>query len=294
MIKLFTHIETQLSQQRITQDTPILLLGSCFTDEIGARMQHAGFDVLCNPFGTLYNPMSIASCLQRAITNTPINSNFLVQREGLWHSWLHHSRFSRPNMSDCLECCNDSILKTYLFLQKKPTLIITFGTSYAFYLSNSNTLPSDFVVANCHKLPSQQFNRKRLSIESIVSTWQNLLTLLNSQLSVPVILTVSPIRHLSDGAHANQLSKSTLLLAIDRLIQSNILCTYFDSYELLMDELRDYRFYARDLCHPSDLAVDFIWQRFQDTFMDEPTKNEIMQREKEYLSSLHQPIIYKK
>ena len=279
-MQFITPVVITPSSLRIDYETPMLLLGSCFTDEIGGRLRAAGFDILCNPFGTLYNPLSIAACLERAIDNQPMRADELVQYDGLWHSWLHHSRFSHTDREVCLSHCNDAIGQTHTFLKRKPLMIITFGTAWAFYHQGS-------VVANCHKLPPQQFEKRRLEIKEIVSVWQPL----KERLTCPMLFTVSPIRHTADGAHGNQLSKATLLLATDALVRENEQAYYFDSYELLMDELRDYRFYARDMCHPSDVAVDVVWERFQDAYMSVDTRGQVRQREKEFRQSQHRPII---
>ena len=280
MMKLVTYVDIPPSMLRIGYDTPLLLLGSCFTDEVGGKLQVAGFDLLCNPFGTLYNPLSIASCLQRAVDNRPMQADELVWHDGLWHSWLHHSRFSHSDREQCLSHCNDAIRQTHDFLERKPLLMVTFGTAWVFYHQGR-------VVANCHKLPSQQFERRRLSVREIVEVWQPL----SARLACPIIFTVSPIRHLADGAHGNQLSKATLMLAVDSMVNANPQTYYFDSYELLMDELRDYRFYARDMCHPSDMAVDIVWDRFQETYMSAETRDCLRRQEKAYIQSQHRPII---
>ena len=279
-MKLVTYVDIPPSMLRIGYDTPLLLLGSCFTDEVGGKLQAAGFDLLCNPFGTLYNPLSIASCLQRAVDNRPMQADELVWHDGLWHSWLHHSRFSHSDREQCLSHCNDAIRQTHDFLERKPLLMVTFGTAWVFYHQGR-------VVANCHKLPSQQFERRRLSVREIVEVWQPL----SARLAYPIIFTVSPIRHLADGAHGNQLSKATLMLAVDSMVNANPQTYYFDSYELLMDELRDYRFYARDMCHPSDMAVDIVWERFQETYMSAETRDCLRRQEKAYIQSQHRPII---
>ena len=279
-MKLVTYVDIPPSMLRIGYDTPLLLLGSCFTDEVGGKLQAAGFDLLCNPFGTLYNPLSIASCLQRAVDNRPMQADELVWHDGRWHSWLHHSRFSHSDREQCLSHCNDAIRQTHDFLERKPLLMVTFGTAWVFYHQGR-------VVANCHKLPSQQFERRRLSVREIVEVWQPL----SARLACPIIFTVSPIRHLADGAHGNQLSKATLMLAVDSMVNANPQTYYFDSYELLMDELRDYRFYARDMCHPSDMAVDIVWERFQETYMSAETRDCLRRQEKAYIQSQHRPII---
>lgn len=273
---LFTPVVPTPSSFSIDHTTPMLLVGSCFTDSIGAKLQAAGFEVLCNPFGTLYNPLSIALCMRHALADTPIDDRMLVQHEGVWHSWLHHSRFSNPDKDLCLKSCNEAIHTTHQFLQLHPVLLFTFGTAYAFFRDGQ-------VVANCHKLPPQTFLRRRLAVQEIVEEWRSLMTQIDSP---HLIFTVSPIRHLADTAHGNQLSKSTLLLALDQLGAD-----YFPSYEILLDELRDYRFYARDLCHPSDVAVDIVWERFQQTYMSPATRNQCLLNEKQFKHKQHKQIV---
>lgn len=268
-------------------------MGSCFTDHIGQRLIQSGFEVLCNPFGTLYNPCSVAACMQQALRNEPVTEQHLVHHDGLWHSWLHHSRFSHPDKTECLNRCNDSIVQTHNFLAQHPTIIITFGTAFIYSLVAPDAAPQmrHRVVANCHKLPSGMFERRRLSISEIVNLWGDMVSQLESAGVARIIFTVSPIRHMADGAHGNQLSKSTLLLAVDSLIELYPICSYFDSYEILLDELRDYRFYDRDMCHPSSLAVDIIWERFQQTFMTGQTIELARQYERQQRQSLHRPNI---
>lgn len=258
---------------------------------MGSRLAESGFDVLCNPFGTLYNPLSIAACLSRAYSHQLLDESYMLFRDGLWHSWLHHTRFSHPDRDTALRQCNEAITLTHDFLIRNPLLFITFGTSWVFRLAAPHPLAGT-VVANCHKMPASTFVRSRLTIEEIVQTWQPLLqesSRATSTHNPQVLFTVSPIRHLADGAHANQLSKASLLLAVDQLT-ANPQCSYFDSYEILLDELRDYRFYARDLCHPSDLAADIIFQRLQLALMSPETQNRCQQHLHEHRRQQHRPI----
>ena len=290
-MKLVTPVLIPQSPCSIGFDTPLLLMGSCFADEVGGKFVQAGFDTLCNPFGTLYNPLSVAACLGRALDNCPVADHELVFHDGLWHSWLHHSRFSHPDKEVCLQLCNASVGQAHAMLQRAPWLWITFGTAWVFELSPQSGFRVDTpggVVANCHKLPAATFCRSRLDVHEIVSQWQPLLRELHA-LGCHVVFTVSPIRHIADGAHGNQLSKATLLLAVDQLVQTGA-ATYFDSYEILMDELRDYRFYARDLCHPSDLAVDIVWERLQQTCMTDAVRQKVALNEKAVRQSLHRPL----
>ena len=237
----------------------IVSLGSCFADEIGSRLNDGGFRIEQNPFGTLYNPASIAAALHRIVDDNEITEADLVQHEGMWHSWHHHGSFSRATKEECLEVCNSRIHQAHRALKEASLLMVTFGTAWVFEHDGS-------VVANCHKLPPQQFVRRRMSVDEVVSIWHPLLKELHAHYpTLNILFTVSPIRHMADGAHGNQLSKSTLLLAIDQLNTRAI--TYFPSYEIVLDELRDYRFFGPDMAHPTPLAVDIVWDRFQQACM---------------------------
>ncbi|MBR1517036.1 MAG: GSCFA domain-containing protein [Bacteroidales bacterium] len=274
----------------INHDDRLLLLGSCFADNMGSRLQQAGFDVLCNPFGTLYNPLSIATCLLRAAAGDTMHDDDLVCHDGLWHSWLHHGSFSATDREGCLRKCNQSLATTARYFQECSTVVITLGTAHVYELSQQPCR----TVANCHRLPADTFCRRRLTIDECTAALASL-PLHGKRL----IITVSPIRHMADGAHANQLSKATLLLAqqqylntIDHLPQRNrpSAAYYFPAYELLLDQLRDYRFYDRDMAHPSPLAVDIIWHHFQETFFDSVTQNSCRHHEKSIRQQQHRPI----
>lgn len=251
-MNLSTPVAVAPSLLRLSQDRPILLIGSCFTESIGLRLKDFGFRVMMNPFGILYNPLSIAECLRRCLIGEEITENELVERDGLWHSWLHHGSFSHPAKEDCLAACNQRLHQAQNLLKENPLVILTLGTAWVYEHKGR-------VVANCHKVPGKEFTKRLLTIDEIVAAY--------APLPLPQTLwTVSPIRHWADGAHGNQLSKSTLLLASEQLQGE-----YFPAYEIVMDELRDYRFYDRDMLHPSPLAVDIVWERFQQTYMDTPT-----------------------
>lgn len=283
--------------QFIKPDGPILLMGSCFSDAVGLRMETCGLPTLRNPFGVLYNPHAIATALEYSLTGRPLDESLLVHHDGLWHSWLHHTTYSTVSREACLDQCQAQIDLTHTFLQQCSTIVVTWGTAYAYYLiadpPDGYKRETPLLVANCHKVPARFFNRERLDIEAIVAQW---LTLTEQLLAFPahphLIFTVSPIRHMADSAHGNQLSKATLLLAMERLLGQlpASRCHYFPAYEIVMDELRDYRYYARDLVHPSDLAADIIWQRFQETFMNADTQEYCLQEAKKYRQSLHRPI----
>ncbi len=266
---LQTKVNSKPSEKKIGYQDKILLLGSCFADNIGAKFEEYYFQTTVNPFGTLYNPASIATAL-----NHPTSSYTILHHNGLWHSMMHHGSFSCPNKEELLQRCEQSRQQLQDALKEATTIIVTFGTAWVYEMDGQ-------VVANCHKMPADRFVRRCLSVQEIVDIWQ---PIIQTKPDKHWIFTVSPIRHLKDGLHANQISKAILLQAIDHLTQISTTlyhpipsCTihYFPSYEIMMDELRDYRFYAEDMVHPSPLAVEYIWQRFVETYMSAATRDEM-------------------
>ena len=268
-MKLYTTVDIAPCEKQIGYGDNILLLGSCFADNIGAKFGEYYFQTTINPYGTLYNPASIAQVLS---DSSDIGSQDpglkLVQHNGLWHSMMHHGTFSAVDKEQLIARCEQSCTQLRIALQQATTLIITFGTAWVYEYQGQ-------VVANCHKLPAQQFVRRRLTVDEIVDRWQPIIA---SMPDKHWIFTVSPIRHIKDGLHENQLSKAILLQAIDRLTAQPLTAqrvSYFPSYEIMLDELRDYRFYAEDMVHPSPVAVEHIWQRFVDTYFSAHTQNEM-------------------
>ena len=313
-MKLQTIVDIKPSQWHLGYEDKILMLGSCFADSIGEQMSQRGLDVTINPFGTLYNPLSIAQAINFQLSDfsqlstfkiwhcqiiVPFrakNSQLIIHHDGLWHSMAHHGSFSRPTKEETEQAVKASIETMQKALSESSVIIVTFGTAWVYEMNGH-------VVANCHKLPESSFTRRRLSVEEIVAAWQ---PILDRYPDKHWIFTVSPIRHIRDGLHENQLSKATLLMAVERLVNQSVspqdglsakrsvLCqakpVYFPSYEIMLDELRDYRFYADDLVHPSSLAVNYIWERFADTFCTPQTRNEMNIRLKQWKQSQHRPL----
>lgn len=262
-----TKVEIPLTNLHITYQNYIMTLGSCFAENIGRKMQEVYFGLDINPFGVLYNPVSIYNSIKLLIEGKPFTKSNLFENNGLWQSFSHSSLFSDSTTGQCLDKINDRFSKAYAFLQKTDYLLITFGTAWVFEEQQSGS-----VVSNCHKLPANRFVRRRLTVDEIVADYSKLINELSDKFpSLKLIFSVSPIRHWNDGAHGNNVSKSTLLLAVDALQQQFKQVHYFPAYEIQMDELRDYRFYASDMLHPSDVAIDYIWSRFSDTYFDEST-----------------------
>lgn len=267
-MKLQTIVDIKPSEWKIGYEDKILMLGSCFSDEIGDQMQQRYLSVTCNPFGTLYNPLSIASAIE--MNEVPE----LVSHEGLWHSMAHHGRFSRATKEEAEEAVRASIETMQKALQEATVIIVTFGSAWVYEKDGE-------IVGNCHKLPECCFVRRRLSEEEILAAWRPILSRYPDK---HWLFTVSPIRHIRDGLHENQLSKATLLQAVEHLGD------YFPSYEMMLDELRDYRFYADDLVHPSSLAVSYIWERFVDTYCTPQTRNELLLQHKRWKQVHHVPL----
>lgn len=276
MMKLYTTVHVTPSETKIGYGDKILLLGSCFADNIGAKFEEHYFQTTINPFGTLYNPASIA----KAVLDMGYGSSGmgLVEHNGLWHSMMHHGSYSGVDKEEVIARCEESRIQMREALQQASVVIVTFGTAWVYEYEGE-------VVANCHKLPANRFVRRRLTVDEIVKMWQPILAAMPDK---HWIFTVSPIRHIKDGLHENQISKAILLQAVDRLMAqqasrtsstsstSSTSCTsYFPSYEIMLDELRDYRFYAEDMVHPSAVAVDYIWQRFVETYMTTDTQQEM-------------------
>lgn len=269
------------SDTPIDHSTPIVMLGSCFTDNIGTRLLTDGFDVSVNPMGALYNPATIARVVNRALERRNYTVTDLYEHSGVWHCLDYASRRQGRDPELILKELNDDFNAFSDTLNRASTWIVTFGTSWVF-----NHLPTKTLVGNCHKLPMNQFMRSRMSVDEIVQLWQPLM--------VPgrrIIFTVSPVRHLSDGLDGNTLSKATLRLAVDSLTSDINQGEYFPAFEIQLDELRDYRFYAADMKHPSEVAIDYIYSRFADTYFSRETRLKALDARHDYLLSQHRPIL---
>ena len=263
-MELYTRILLPKARFSFSYEDRVVMMGSCFAENIGRKLEENKFSVDINPFGTLYNPASVAEGLRMLLRPERFTSGDLFRHEGVYHSFTHHSRFSAPSEEECLDHINSRLSQSSDFLRKATRLVITLGTAFVYRLKSDGR-----IVSNCHKLPEKMFDRQRLSTQEIVEDWKPLLLALWEQNpALKILFTVSPIRHWKDGAHENQLSKATLLLATDALQKDYPgRIAYFPAYEILMDELRDYRFYADDMLHPSPLAIDYIFATFYRKFL---------------------------
>jgi hypothetical protein len=281
-----TIIQPQPSKNKISYQTPALFLGSCFTENIGNKLKELKFPLQVNPFGVLYNPVSVRNGLEILIDQKTFLESDLDFFNEQWYSFYHDSEFSDPDKHKSLNKINTAIKLAADQLRKSEYLVITFGTAWIYkYLKTGN------VVSNCHKIPSKEFERLKLDVEDIFVEWANLINRLNElNPKLKIIFTVSPVRHWKDGAVQNQLSKSTLILAIHQLKNKFENVEYFPAYEIMMDDLRDYRFYADDMLHPSKQAIEYIWDQFSKTYFEKETMEIIDEVSKVLLAKNHRPI----
>ncbi len=287
MNKFFTEVKIEETEWRISYQDKLMMMGSCFSEYIGEKFQQVKFQVDLNPFGVIYNPLSVAKSIRRLLSEEPYTREDLFEHEGIWGSFDHHSRFSATSPEEALALMNFRLTQSRTFLKEAGYLFITFGTAWVYELKATGE-----IVSNCHKFPASDFKRFRLTPGEIVDLYRDLLSALwNFNPELKVIFTVSPVRHLKDGAVGNQLSKSVLLLAADRLVTGygTDYCAYFPSYEIVMDELRDYRFYAPDLVHLNQIAVDHIWDKFGKAMIAEDSLRLSKSIMKIVKASMHRP-----
>lgn len=285
-LKLQTPVETGRSKVGVSLNDKIVILGSCFADNMGQKMVDLGFDVCLNPFGTLYNPVSVCNSIARLTSGIPFSKDECVQMgagAGLVCSFSHHTSFARRTEDEFLQVANASLKEASFRWKAASKVIITLGTAWIYEYTRSGE-----TVSNCLKIEAKEFTRRRLSVRETATLLMNMIA---RHPEKEFMFTVSPIRHFKDGAHGNQISKSTLLLALDEVLAKfPERCEYFPAYEIVLDELRDYRFYAADMIHPSDQAVDYLWSRFVRFAMPESELPALDARRRELLRAQHRPI----
>ena len=277
MMKLQTPVTLDPSPVSIGYGDKIAVLGSCFADEIGERLANAGFQVLCNPFGTLYNPVSIGNALARLGSGAPFTEEDVVEMgagDGRLCSFWHHTSFARDTVDAFLEDANAALKEASARWKECNRVVVTLGTAWAFRFNETGE-----TVANCLKRPAAEFTRYRLTVSQVETILRGLV---RRNPDKQFVFTVSPIRHLADGAHGNQLSKSTLLLATDGL-------PYFPAYEIMMDELRDYRWWAEDMVHPTKQAAAHLCDRFIEWVLPVREWDLYESKMKEYRHAQHRP-----
>lgn len=271
---------------QIDLQTPVLSMGSCFAHTMGQRLQQNKFQVLNNPFGVIFNPLSVFKLLDAAITKTChdlLQDDNLVENNGVWYHYDAHSDIWAGNLPELKEKVRSKIEETHQFLQATQVLILTLGTAYAYFRKDNDAL-----VANCHKVPQKFFEKRLLTTQETIGGFAKFYKQLQRTYpNIKVIVTVSPVRHIKDTLPFNQVSKATLRLACHYITEQFPTVTYFPSYELLLDDLRDYRFFAKDMIHPTQVAEDYIWDKFTQTFMSETTLSFLKKWQKIHQSLNH-------
>jgi hypothetical protein len=268
-MELRTTFRIEPSKDKITYTDPAMFIGSCFASSIGAQMAVGRMPVMINPSGAVFNPVSVCNTLDTITSEKMFTLEDLHFYDGTWVSFNHSTDFSSEDALNVLDKINKRSQEALEFLKHARFLFVTFGTSRIYKLKKSN-----LVVSNCHKIPSEQFESDMLNVDEIVTLWTDQIDKLHLLFPrIKIIFTISPVRHWKDGAHGNQVSKSVLFVALEELLKHKTSPQYFPAYELVMDDLRDYRFYAEDMLHPSVSSVNYIWEAFSESYLDNLTIN---------------------
>lgn len=302
-MKFRTEYKAQRAPFTLNPERPVVMLGSCFADNMRLRMRRCMWKAE-NPLGTLYNPLSIERAIRVCFPPDNATEEFGGKETGefvksifkdsnrIYHSWLFDSGVSSAREEDCENSFKELRRQFRVSLEKAEALFVTFGTSYCYFLADHE---EEYVVANCHKQPSSLFLRRRIGVDDVVDCWVKLVKDLRKQNDgLKVIFTVSPVRHMKDGFAANKRSKAVLLLAVEEICNQLDCCFYFPAYEIVNDDLRDYRFYASDLVHPSEEAVDYLWEIFRATYIDAEGEKLLKEGESMVKAFAHRPLIENK
>lgn len=277
-----TEIRITPSAYRMNLKTRILTAGSCFANAIGNRLTTHKFNALTNPFGIIYNPESIHKALTYSIFNNPPHEQTYLHHQDVYLNYNFHSEFSALKKQELTEKLTNTIGSTHYFLKDADWLLITYGTAWVYHRKETGE-----IVANCHKMPADRFTKSLLTTEEIISSFRNFHDLVkNINPNLKIILTVSPVRHLKDTLELNSVSKSVLRLSCHSIGNQFSSVEYFPAYEMMMDDLRDYRFYQSDMLHPTTQAEDYIWEKFLEQYLDEATKD-FIRKWRVVLSALH-------
>ncbi len=266
-MKLKLDFPQQIATNKINYKDNLMLIGSCFTENIGHLLQQHDLNIKINPFGILFHPIAIFGALNRIVGKKLFSAEELFFNHELWHSLEHHSSFSHVEKNMCLEKINEEIISSHEFLKNTKYLLITLGTSIIYELEENHK-----IVSNCHKIDAKKFNKRFLNIDEILDafdlTYKALQTL---NPNIKIIFTVSPVRHWRDGLVENNRSKSRLIYSVENIINKYINTEYFPAYELIIDDLRDYRFFEADFCHPNQMAINYVWNYFTKMYFDDIT-----------------------
>jgi len=262
-MKFRTKIVLNQAHNQIDYNSKLVLIGSCFSENISEKLDYFKFNTYKNPFGILFNPIAIENLITKAINQTKFTEKDIFYLNERWHCFEAHSNLSNADKNILLVNLNTAVKQTHKNLNEASHLIITLGTSWVYRF-----IETDLIVGNCHKIPQKKFLKEILSVKSIIASLENIITLVkNINPKINIIFTISPVRHLKDGFVENSKSKAHLLAAIHQLIEPRKNINYFPSYEIMMDDLRDYRFYKEDMVHPNKLAIQYIWEQFIATWV---------------------------
>lgn len=291
-MKFRTELFLSLSDRPLDPRRPITLIGSCFSSNIGKKMRESLWDARINPCGALYNPLSIGrtitNCLMPEDTLRNVIREAIIERDGVFLSWLFDSSIAAASEEEYVEKAMEAYATLRRDLMESSTLIITYGSAWVYRRKDF----SFNVVANCHKFPADGFMRARMTIDDINSMANNVAACLDNRLNhLRVIITLSPVRHLGDGAEENTISKATLRLGIDKILSHVPQLDYFPAFEIMNDDLRDYRFYASDLVHPSEEAAEYIWEKFQQRYLTEADRKYLEEGRRLYTRSQHRSLL---
>ncbi len=267
-MELRRELSIKAFREQLQLTDKVLLCGSCFTEHLGARFSQYHFSIMQNPNGIIFNPVSICNSITSYISNKKYSEKDIFYNQEWWSSWQHHTSFTHADPSQLLQLINHSQESAHRFLKSAGWLIITLGSAFVYQLENGE------VVANCHKVPNDKFRKKLMAVEDVLMELDNLvhrLFLFNPGLRI--IFTISPVRHLRDGFIENNRSKAVLIQAVHHLVDKFEKLYYFPAYELVIDDLRDYRFYSEDMVHPNYLATDYVWEKFSEACISASSLN---------------------
>lgn len=280
------HLQFSISpfSSKLNYEQSAMFVGSCFAENIGEELRRYKFNVTINPHGVLYNPASLATAIARYISNESIKEDELFYANDCWNSWEHHSRFSNPDKQLCLNQINQSIQKGHHSLKQASWLFITLGSAFVYQREGN-------FVGNCHKQPASEFEKKMLDPNWIVVRYQDLVQqLYKFNPNLTIVFSVSPVRYIRDGVVENNRSKAVLIQAVHQLKEICKQVNYFPAYELVMDDLRDYRFFKEDMVHPNEQAIAYVFDKFRQTFFDEPTKTTFQEIKQIVSAREHRPL----
>jgi lysophospholipase L1-like esterase len=289
-LKLKLNLAAKPSNVKINYTHKVMLMGSCFTENIGAKLQAHLFETMENAHGILFNPISVQNALMDYVSNKKYTAQDLFLLNDVWNSWHHHSRFSGITKEAALDKINSAIQGAHTFLKSANHLVITLGSAWLYTLNENAPQQQGLIVANNHKAPANWFTKKLMSSNELLNNLKNLVADLSAfNPSLNIIFTISPVRHLREGLVENNRSKAVLIQAVHDLVASQKMVSYFPAYEYVIDDLRDYRFYAEDLVHPNYAATQYVWEQLVETHMSQETQIIMKQVSELQMALNHKP-----